>query len=472
MSSGGAEDAQVILPFDARRSWRACSDAASVVQVRADGQRLAAMQAALAKALPGADVRLLHAVAETEANVVLKIRSTLFLLTALILAITTLCVSSNFSALVLERSKEIGILKAIGAAEKKIAALFLSESLILGLASAAAGYGVGLLVAWWIGRQIFPESAAAGVGVNYGVFLPVARRHAGDGGGSHAGRGGAHLAHPAGRDFARRIEAMAFVELENVTKAYDSGWAAPVKALDRVSFTAEAGEWIAIMGPSGSGKTTLLNILGCLDQATEGAVRIDAVDTSTLTRAELARFRAETVGFVFQQFHLIPHLTALENVMLAQYFHSMTDEGEARRALERVGLTDRARHLPSQLSGGEQQRVAIARALVNDPKIILADEPTGNLDAANEQIVLDLLARFAPAGPHHPDGDARRAGGPLRRYPHRSGTRPHRRNHAFQHGSEPGFRRSAGAVMGRARTTLSTRSPSTSRPHSIARSAP
>jgi putative ABC transport system permease protein len=178
VSSGGAEDAQAILPFETASQLAGLPGgdkaAASLVQVRADGQRLAMVQAALAKQLPGADVRLLHAVAETEANVVLKIRSTLFLLTALILAITTLCVSTNFSALVLERSKEIGILKAIGAAEKKIAALFLSESLILGLASAAAGYAVGLLVAWWIGRQIFPESAAAGVGVNYGVFLPVA----------------------------------------------------------------------------------------------------------------------------------------------------------------------------------------------------------------------------------------------------------------------------------------------------------
>jgi putative ABC transport system ATP-binding protein len=191
---------------------------------------------------------------------------------------------------------------------------------------------------------------------------------------------------------------MAFVELENVTKSYAGAGAAPVKALDNVSFIVEAGQWIAIMGPSGSGKTTLLNILGCLDQATSGAVRIDSVDTSTLTRSDLARFRAETVGFVFQQFHLIPHLTALENVMLAQYFHSMTDEGEARQALERVGLGDRARHLPSQLSGGEQQRVSIARALVNDPKIILADEPTGNLDAANEQIVLHLLADLHAQG--------------------------------------------------------------------------
>ncbi len=174
VSSGGAEDAQAIVPFETAARLAGIADAASLVQVRADGERLAAVQAALAGELPGTDVRLIHAVAETEANVVLKIRSTLFLLTALILAITTLCVSSNFSALVLERSKEIGILKAIGAAERKIAALFLSESLILGIGSSIAGYAVGLGVAWWIGRQIFPDSAAAGVGVNYGVFLPVA----------------------------------------------------------------------------------------------------------------------------------------------------------------------------------------------------------------------------------------------------------------------------------------------------------
>jgi putative ABC transport system ATP-binding protein len=189
----------------------------------------------------------------------------------------------------------------------------------------------------------------------------------------------------------------AFVELENVTKTY-AGGPEPVKALDGVSFTVEAGEWIAIMGPSGSGKTTLLNILGCLDQASSGAVRIGGTDTSALDRGALARFRAETVGFVFQQFHLIPHLTALENVMLAQYFHSMCDEEEARRALDKVGLGSRAHHLPGQLSGGEQQRVAIARALANDPKIILADEPTGNLDAANEQIVLHLLTDLHTQG--------------------------------------------------------------------------
>jgi putative ABC transport system ATP-binding protein len=183
---------------------------------------------------------------------------------------------------------------------------------------------------------------------------------------------------------------LAFIDLQGVTKNYGSGPAA-VRALDNLSVEAERGEWIAIMGPSGSGKTTLLNLVGCLDQATSGSVHIDGTDTTKLSRSELARFRSETVGFVFQQFHLIPHLTALENVMLAQFFHSMTDETEALAALRRVGMEARAAHLPSELSGGEQQRVAIARALVNDPKIILADEPTGNLDAANQQIVFQIL---------------------------------------------------------------------------------
>ncbi|HCC58386.1 MAG TPA: ABC transporter ATP-binding protein, partial [Solibacterales bacterium] len=146
------------------------------------------------------------------------------------------------------------------------------------------------------------------------------------------------------------------VELTDVRKIYPG--ATEVRALDGVSFSVEAGEWLAIMGPSGSGKTTLLNLLGCLDQASSGIVRIGQTDTARLNRHDLARFRAESVGFIFQQFHLIPHLTALENVMLAQYFHSMSDQTEARRALDQVGLSHRISHLPSRLSGGEQQRVA------------------------------------------------------------------------------------------------------------------
>src|SRR5580698_1807652 len=171
-----------------------------------------------------------------------------------------------------------------------------------------------------------------------------------------------------------------------------------VRALDDISLEVEPGEWIAIMGPSGSGKSTLVNLIGCLDRPSSGEIWLDGENVANLSTAELNRVRAEKIGFVFQQFHLIPYLTAVENVMLAQYFHSMTDEQEALDALQRVGLKDRAQHLPAQLSGGEQQRVCIARALINDPKIVLADEPTGNLDAANEEIVLRLLGELHRQG--------------------------------------------------------------------------
>jgi len=170
------------------------------------------------------------------------------------------------------------------------------------------------------------------------------------------------------------------------------------RALDRVSLDIAEGEWVAIMGPSGSGKTTLLNLLSCLDRPTSGTVTIDGADVTRLAANQLAQFRREKVGLVFQQFHLVPYLTAQENVMLAQYFHSMPDADEARQALEQVGLSERAHHLPSQLSGGEQQRVCIVRALINQPRIILADEPTGNLDEANEEIVLDLFRQMHARG--------------------------------------------------------------------------
>src|SRR5436309_2219994 len=164
-----------------------------------------------------------------------------------------------------------------------------------------------------------------------------------------------------------------------------------IRALDDFTLRVESGECMAIMGPSGSGKSTLVNLIGCLDSPSSGEIILDDENVAGLKRNELTRVRAEKIGFIFQQFHLIPYLTAVENVMLAQYFHSMTDEQEALEALARVGLRDRPHHLPAQLSGGEQQRVCIARALINDPKIILADEPTGNLDAKNEEIVLELL---------------------------------------------------------------------------------
>ncbi len=196
------------------------------------------------------------------------------------------------------------------------------------------------------------------------------------------------------------------IQIKNVTKLYPAKAASngsgdqngAIRALDHISLHVTPGEWLSIMGPSGSGKSTLVNLIGCLDRPTSGEIWLDGQNVAGVSSSDLNRVRAEKIGFVFQQFHLIPFLTAVENVMLAQYFHSMTDEKEAIEALERVGLKDRAHHLPSQLSGGEQQRVCIARALINDPKIILADEPTGNLDAVNEEIVLRLLRDFHQQG--------------------------------------------------------------------------
>jgi putative ABC transport system ATP-binding protein len=152
------------------------------------------------------------------------------------------------------------------------------------------------------------------------------------------------------------------------------------------------------MGPSGSGKTTMMNIIGCMDKPSGGEVFLDGVDISKENAKNLTTIRRDKIGLIFQQFHLVNYLTALENVMVAQYYHSMPDEQEAMTALERVGLAGRAKHLPSQLSGGEQQRVCIARALINYPKLILADEPTGNLDEANEQIVIDIFKQLHAEG--------------------------------------------------------------------------
>ena len=171
-----------------------------------------------------------------------------------------------------------------------------------------------------------------------------------------------------------------------------------VRALDRVSFDVQVGEWIAIMGPSGSGKTTLINILGGLDHPTAGRVVVDGLEIGNLGERELTRYRADKIGFVFQQFHLVPYLTAVENVMLAQYFHSITDEKDATAALVRVGLGDRLEHLPAELSGGEQQRVAIARALINDPAVLLADEPTGNLDSKTSVDIMALFSKLHESG--------------------------------------------------------------------------
>ena len=182
---------------------------------------------------------------------------------------------------------------------------------------------------------------------------------------------------------------MSLLELKNISKIYGE-----LKALDDVSLRVDNGEWVAIMGPSGSGKSTMMNIIGCMDRPSSGEVLLDGKDISKEGAKSLTAIRRDKIGLIFQQFHLVNYLTAVENVMVAQYYHSMPDEKEALEALERVGLKDRARHLPSQLSGGEQQRVCIARALINYPALVLADEPTGNLDEANENIVLDIFRQL------------------------------------------------------------------------------
>jgi putative ABC transport system ATP-binding protein len=184
------------------------------------------------------------------------------------------------------------------------------------------------------------------------------------------------------------------IRIDGLSKVY-SGTSAVLSGID---LTIGEGEWTSIIGPSGSGKTTLLNMIGCLDTPTDGKIAIGGIRVDSLGQSDLTRFRRENIGLIFQQYHLVPYLTALENVMMAQYFHSITDEGDAKEALERVGLGHRLDHIPAHLSGGEQQRVCIARALINEPRIILADEPTGNLDQENGRNVLSLIQEL------HEDG--------------------------------------------------------------------
>ena len=181
------------------------------------------------------------------------------------------------------------------------------------------------------------------------------------------------------------------IELREVSKTVTSG-SEPLTILHPISLTIPKGQFVAIVGPSGSGKSTLLGLIAGLDAPTSGSVLIDGVDITALDEDQLARLRGEKIGFVFQFFHLIPSLTAYENVAVPMEIAGVADpRARARKLLEEVGLTDRAHHYPTQLSGGEQQRVALARALANDPPIVLADEPTGNLDSTNGRLIMELL---------------------------------------------------------------------------------
>ncbi|EGK8036632.1 ABC transporter ATP-binding protein [Campylobacter lari] len=194
------------------------------------------------------------------------------------------------------------------------------------------------------------------------------------------------------------------IKISNLNRNFNE-----VKALQNINLEIKQGEWLAIMGPSGSGKSTLLNILSLMDTQSSGEYFLDDKEVGNLSEEEKSVIRREKIGLIFQQFHLIPYLNALENVMLAQFYHSSIEQKDAIMALEKVGLSHRLTHLPSQLSGGEQQRLCIARALVNDPEILLADEPTGNLDEANEKNILELFCKLKQDGKtivlitHNPD---------------------------------------------------------------------
>jgi len=185
---------------------------------------------------------------------------------------------------------------------------------------------------------------------------------------------------------------------ENLCKVYRRG-REEISALKNVNFQVDEGEFVSIIGPSGSGKTALLNVLGCLDTPTSGTLRLNGTETSGMKESELVRLRRQNIGFVFQQFYLMPTLTARENIELPLLFSRKTDNKKRiDEVLQMVGLSDRGDHLPGQLSGGEMQRVAIGRALINDPKIILADEPTGNLDSVTSGKIYELFRKLNDQG--------------------------------------------------------------------------
>jgi len=192
------------------------------------------------------------------------------------------------------------------------------------------------------------------------------------------------------------MKSKALIQLKDVWKTYLMG-EVTLDVLKKINLEINPQEFVAIVGPSGSGKSTMMNLVGVLDVPTKGTIYLEGEDISKLTESELAQVRGKKIGFIFQQFNLIPTLTALENVILPTIFQGMAEEkrvAKAKELLAKVGLADRMNHKPTELSGGQQQRVAIARALMNNPEIILADEPTGNLDSKSGQQVIDMLSKL------------------------------------------------------------------------------
>lgn len=190
------------------------------------------------------------------------------------------------------------------------------------------------------------------------------------------------------------------IRMQDVSRIYRMG-ENEIQALDKISFSVEQGEFLSIMGPSGSGKSTCMNMIGCLDRPTSGIVEINGKETAKMTEKELSALRNKTIGFVFQQYHLLPGLNILENVMLPLRYQKIEKQKriqKAKEALEKVGLKERFKHRPNELSGGQKQRVAIARAIVTEPNIILADEPTGALDSHTGKTIMNLFREINTAG--------------------------------------------------------------------------
>ncbi len=358
--------------------------------------------AQIGQALPGARVSAIRQVVESRKAAVDQLRRLGFGVSAIVLLIGGLMVLVTVMGGVQERTREIGVLRAVGFRKRSIFSLLFWETGWVSLFSSLLGAGTGIAVAYLASPAFGIEHPAI-------VLLPgdlrrrrrplprVARGHP-----AGAARRGpvAHGSDPQPLNTTRGETMEPIIHLKDVSMVY-GGNGTRATALAGISFDIRRGEYVVITGESGAGKSTLLTILGGLQVPTEGAVRIDGADLSALPADGLADFRRETIGFVFQAYHLLPYLTARENVMVPMSPERVSPREKASLAdalLASVGLAGKEDRLPSQLSGGESQRVAIARALVHDPPVLLADEPTGNLDSATGEQILDLFSALHARG--------------------------------------------------------------------------
>ena len=343
----------------------------------------------------GVKAQTVTKITSSDTRIIAMLQTLFWIVSLVVLVLTFVGVGTTISSIVSQRRNEIGLRKALGASSRAI-----GIRILCGIRH--------LRTDWRPDRHCHrlpagPRAVRIRIRTCHWLQLAIGRRFAAV---ERAHR--RHRIHPAGspRNPYRprhRFEGgiimssehtlNTLLELDHISKIYGD-----LRAVDDLTLTVPQGEWLAIVGSSGSGKTTLMNMIGCMDTPSKGSVMLEGRKLEDLNAKQLADVRKNMIGLVFQKFYLVPHLTAVENVMVAQYYHSVVNEQQALEALERVGLKERAHHLPGQLSGGEQQRVCIARALINCPKLILADEPTGNLDEKNEKIVLDLFRQLHEQG--------------------------------------------------------------------------